>query len=62
MTVQVKDSDWEAIVGAVLRGSTEELKPTLDRVDSENSLTRYYLYVKWQEAGVPRPGPQARPG
>jgi hypothetical protein len=59
--VQVKPVDWQAIVGAVLKGETEDLNALLDRVDDENSLTRYYLYVKWMDAATPRPGAQDAP-
>lgn len=57
--VTVKLADWEALVGAVLKGETDDLNVLLDRVDAENDLTRHYLYVRWMDAAVPRPGPDA---
>jgi hypothetical protein len=57
MTVSVKDEDWEALVGAILKEETDDLNVLLTRVDEENSLTRYYLYIKWQDAGAKRPAP-----
>lgn len=57
--VAVKPADWEALVGAVLKGETDNLNVLLDRVDEENELTRYYLYVRWMDGAAPRPGPDA---
>ena len=55
--VTVKSADWESLVGAVLKQETDDLNTLLTRVDAQNSLNRYYLYVKWQDAGAKRPGP-----
>jgi len=55
--VVVKEADWESIVGAVLKNDTDDLNQVLDRVDQENELRRYYLYIKWQDGDVRRPGP-----
>lgn len=58
MPVTVSDLDWESLVGAILKDETGDLSSLLDRVDADNSLTRYYLYVKWLDGAAPRPGPQ----
>lgn len=51
--------DWSSIVGAILRQEVDDLNALLGKIDRDNDLTRYYLYVKWQDAAVPRPGPDA---
>jgi hypothetical protein len=57
VSVTVSDADWAALVGSVLKEDTGELTTVFDRVDNQNDLTRYYLYIKWQEGGARRPGP-----
>ena len=58
MTVSITDDDWQALVGAILKDETDDLNVLLERVDNQNSLTRYYIYIKWMDGAAPRPGEQ----
>jgi hypothetical protein len=58
VSVLVSDEDWESLVGSVLKEDTDELDTLLRRVDTQNSLTRYYLGIKWLDGAAPRPGDQ----
>jgi hypothetical protein len=54
MSVALTNSQWEAIVVAVLTGETSGLTTILNDIDRSHSLTRYYLFVKWLDLTQPQ--------
>ena len=54
MAVSVNEKDWEAIVVAILTGQLDGISTILDKVDKNNGLIRYYLYVKWLDLTAPK--------
>ena len=55
MTVSISDPLYEALRTAALAGNVSESRRLCALVDSSNSISRYYLYVRWQDVGGTRP-------
>jgi len=59
MNVTLTLEEYEALLSMARKGAStdgrRQLEPFLQSIEKRNGITRYFLWVQWQEAGYPLP-------
>lgn len=59
--VTLTRAQYDALTNAALSGNTEEVRRLRDLIDKANGITRYRLWIRWQDIGG-RPPPRIELG